>query len=294
MKNALFISFFIIIPYAVAAQQKTDYLKILRNAADYNKHDSRKIPPFIYESANDANLVALREKFHLDSIAGTSTDVSRILNLLHWVHNTVNHDGIAASLAVHLNANEIITQSRARKIGVSCGELATILNDCYLAMGFKSRKVYCYPQDSLQNDPDSHVINIVYLESKKKWIWTDPTNDAYIMDNNGELLSIEEVRKKLINNRPMIVTPEANLNGSLSVTQDDYLAYMSKNLYCFYCPLNSEFDYETPENGKTIIYVGLLPINYGHQNTFKTAENNIKIYETNNASIFWQMPGDMQ
>ena len=32
----------------------------------------------------------------------------------------------------------------------------------------------------------------------KKWLWIDPTFDAYVMNEKGELLSIEEVRERLI------------------------------------------------------------------------------------------------
>ena len=61
-------------------------------------------------------------------------------------------------------------------------------------------KYIVFQKDSLHNDPNFHVINIVYLISKNKWIWVDPTNDAYVMDEKGDMLSIEEVRKRLITN----------------------------------------------------------------------------------------------
>lgn len=293
MKRLLTILIFII-PYFSFAQEKQDYFKILKNGAYYNKHDSRKVPAFTYQSANDPKLVALRDKYRLDSIAGNSNEVVRVLNILHWVHNTIPHDGVSLAQIKSYNADYILNLSKENKIGVACGELATVLNDCFLAMGWKSRKVYCYPRDSLENDPDSHVINIVYLESKKKWIWVDPTNDAYIMDTNGALLDIDEVRKKIIANRPLIVTPEANLNGGLSVTQEEYIAYMQKNLYIFCSPVSSEYDYETPAPGKVISYVYLLPLDYLNQRPFHSEENSKEIYKINNPDVFWQSPDDTQ
>lgn len=290
----LWILLFCLLPCLAIAQETQDYFKILKNAGFYNKHDTRKVPAFTYQSANEPKLVALRNKYRLDSIAGYSNEVARVLNLLHWVHNTISHDGVSMAEIKNYNADYLLTLAREKKIGLACGELATVLNDCYLAMGWKSRKVYCYPRDSLDNDPDSHVINMVYLESKKKWIWVDPTNDAYIMDTNGALLSIEEVRKKIITNRPLIVTPEANLNGGLSVTQDEYIAYMQKNLYLFYCPVKSEYDYETPAPGKTISYVYLLPLDYINQRPFHSEENNKEVYKINNPDVFWQTPDDTE
>ena len=100
-----------------------------------------------------------------------------------------------------------------------------------------------------------------YLTSKNKWIWVNPTNDAYVMDEKGELLSIEEVRKRLIMNKPLIVNPDANWNHITSITKDNYLdIYMAKNLYWIYCPLISEYDSD--------------------------------YYYIHNPEIFWQKPGN--
>jgi hypothetical protein len=245
-------------------------------------------------------LAALRKNFNLDSIAGFGNEVSRLINLLHWVHNTVSHDGQHESGIVNINANEIITAATTKHIGVSCGELATTLNDCYLAMGWKSRKIYCFPKDSLKNDHDSHVINVVYLASKKKWIWVDPTNDAYVMNEKGELLSIEEVRQRLITDKPLIVNPDANWNHKSSMTKEYYLdIYMAKNLYRFYCPLNSEYDYETWGQNKKVIYVYLYPLDYTKKVDFKTDDyfnpdlkTTFKTYNLFNQNLFWRAPNE--
>jgi len=200
------------IPLFGQPKEGVNYLAILKNASKYSTGDNGQFPKFTYESSHAPALVALRKDFNLDSIAGFGNEISRLLNLLHWVHNTVSHDGQHESGIKNTNANEIVTAARTKHIGVSCGELATTLNDCYLAMGWKSRKIYCFPKDSLKDDHDSHVINVVYLSSKNKWIWVDPTNDAYVMDEKGELLSIKEVRERLILDKPLIVNPDANWN----------------------------------------------------------------------------------
>jgi hypothetical protein len=276
-----------------------DYLAILKTAT-YNYKDKEHIPRFTYESSNDSKLVALRKKFNLDSVAGFGNEESRLLNLLHWVHNMVRHDGTNESGIKSINANEILQTAMSKHIGVSCGELATTLNDCYLAMGWSSRKIYCFPQDSSHVDHDSHVINAVYVSSKNKWIWVDPTNDAYVMDENGNLLSIEEVRQRLIENKPLIVNPDANWNHRISQTKDNYLNYyMAKNLYRMYCPLNSEYDYETWGRNKKVIYINLLPANYSKKVPHKTDDyynENLKTtfvnYYTYNPNLFWQIPED--
>jgi hypothetical protein len=273
-------------------------LDVLKRASKYNFGEQKEIPTFTYQSSNDSNLIFLRRVFNIDSIAGSGNETSKVLNLLHWVHNTVRHDGQHESGIENINAYSILTTVRTKHIGVSCGELATVLNECYLAMGLPSRKIYCFPKDSLRNDHDSHVINVVYLASKNKWIWVDPTNDAYIMDEKGELLSIEETRGRLIEDKSLVVNPDANWNHTTSTTKDYYLdIYMAKNLYMFYCPLRSEYDYETYGRNKRITYIHLLPLDYQIKGPYKTddyfnpdVKTTFNHYYIYNPNIFWQSP----
>jgi hypothetical protein len=270
---------------------------ILKRASLFDNVNNGNIPNFTYQSSNDTALVNLRRKYNLDSVAGFGNTESRILNLLHWVHNTVRHDGQNPSGIKNSNANEILTAAITKGIGVSCGELATTLNDVYLAMGYYTRKVYCFPKDSLKTDMDSHVLNAVFISSKNKWIWVDPTNDAYVMNEKGELLSVTEVRERLISGKSLIVNPDANWNRRTSMTKDYYLdIYMAKNLYRFYSPLKSEYDYETMTTGKTITYVHLFPLDYKkvHSSLEKkdnTPASKIKII-TYNSGLFWAAPKD--
>jgi hypothetical protein len=69
-----------------------DYLSILKRANKYNLSDSRPLPKFNYQSSDNPNLMELRKGFKLDSITGQGSDVLKILNLMHWVHNLVPHE----------------------------------------------------------------------------------------------------------------------------------------------------------------------------------------------------------
>ena len=158
-----------------------------------------------------------------------------------------------------------------------CGALASVLNDCYQAMGLKSRKVVCLPKDS--TDFDCHSINTVYSETLNKWIWIDPTNNAYVMDETGVLLSIAEVREHLINGKPLILNPDANVNRAFSVTKENYLnEYMAKNLYAFQCYAEPKGDSQS-NLLLPLDYKGVIP---------RTRMNNPKC--TNNPDIFWAKP----
>jgi hypothetical protein len=272
-----------------------DYPYILRQAALYNTADVRPLPGFTYQSKNDSNLVALRKAFNLDSVAGQGNDISQILNLMHWLHNLVPHDGQHENPKVK-NALNLISVCKKENRGLNCRGLATTLNECYLSLGFKSRLVTCMPKDSLGIDDDCHVINMVYAPSLKKWLWIDPTFDTYVMSEKGELLSIEEVRLRIIDNKPLIISPDANWNHRSSETKEHYLFYyMAKNLYRLECPVNSAYDIETTAPGRNIEYIQLLPLDYFKQPAKVTRTNqytktSYTNYYTNNPAYFWQAP----
>ena len=273
-----------------------DYMYIIKNAKAYNPNDNRPLPTFTYQPASDPNLVILRKTFKLDSIAGAGNEVSKVINLMYWLHNLVPHDGNHENPVVK-NALSMINQCKRENRGLNCRGLATVLNECYLSMGIKSRFVTCLPKDSFHTDPDCHVINMVYINSLKKWIWIDPTFCAYVMDEKGQLLGLEEVRGRLIDDKPLIINPDANWNHKASETKEYYLGYyMAKNLYRLECPVSSEYDMETRTAGKKIVYVDLLPLDYFNQKPDRSESTNVSNqttfinYNTNNPALFWAAP----
>jgi len=270
------------------------YLDILKHAAKYNTSEKPDIPKFTYQPAGDSNLTALRIGFKLDSIAGTGNEVSKIINLLHWIHYLIPHDGNHGNPPVN-NAMSMIKVCKTDHRGLNCRGLATVLNECYLALGIKSRFVTCMPKDSVFTD--CHVINMVFVKDPGKWIWIDPTNDAYVMNEKGELLSIEEVRERIISGKPVILNPDANWNRQSKFTKENYLYnYMAKNLYRIECLFSSEYDSETPVTGKKLSYVELLPLDAYNQSPRKAEQTSKKSgitfinYKTNNPVVFWAKP----
>ncbi len=273
---------------------KMPYLEKLKKAEKYNLSDNRFIPKFEYQSIDNPNLVRIRKDLKLDSIAGNGNEISKILNLLHWVHNIIRHDGSSINPTLK-NAIDLIKVCKTENRGVNCRMMATILNECYLSMGIKSRYITCMPKETKFDD--CHVINMVYCNELKKWIWIDPTFDAYVMNEKGELLGIEEVRERLINGKTLILNPDANWNKQNSQTKEYYLeTYMAKNLYRLETPLVSEYDTETWKSGKEVTYVELLPLDGIEQTPLKKEETNTKTgvkftyYKTNNPNLFWIEP----
>ena len=170
----------------------SDYLYILQQAEGYNRTETKPIcynesvtdtlPRFTYMNPNDSNLVQLRKHFNLDSIAGSGDEISKIKNLLYWVHNIVPHDGNSRN-PEERNTIAMVELCKKENRGVNCRMMAQMLNECYLAMGFKSRFITCMPKVMIN---DCHVINAVYSNTLDKWLWMDPTFNAYVTDEKGK------------------------------------------------------------------------------------------------------------
>ncbi|MCL2738185.1 MAG: transglutaminase-like domain-containing protein [Bacteroidales bacterium] len=269
-------------------------LEMLKGAKEYNYSDNRFIPEFTYQSEDNPNLKRVREELKLDSIAGTGKELSQIFNLLHWIHNLIKHDGSSSNPKL-VNALDLIQVCKNENRGVNCRMLAIILNECYLSMGIKSRYVTCMPKET--DFDDCHVINMVFSRDLGKWIWIDPTFAAYVMDEKGNLLGIQEVRERLINGKPLILNADANWNREELQTKEHYLEnYMAKNLYRLQCLLSSEYNAETLERGREVICVELLPLDGIEQSPQKEEFFNERMgvtfidYKTNNPDIFWARP----
>ena len=272
---------------------KEPYLTTLKKAKKYNLNQSREIPEFTYQDSSDVYLKRIRKDFNLDSIAGKGNEVSKLLNIMHWVHNIVKHDGGSSNPTLK-NAIDLVNVCQVENRGINCRMMAVILNECYLSMGYKSRMITCMPKPLKYSD--CHVINSVYSKQLNKWIWVDPTFDAYVMNEKGELLGPQEVRNRLINDQPLILNPEANWNSQISQTKEYYLYnYMAKNLYRLEAPIHSTYNYETKEKGKTIEYIQLLPLDGINQEPVikvrndKKSKMTYKTYITNNPDQFWEL-----
>ena len=138
---------------------------------------------------------------------------------------------------------------------------------------------------------DCHVINSVYSNTLHKWIWMDPTFAAFMMDEDFNLLSIEEVRDRFKDGRTVRLNDDANWNGRKE-SQETYFNYMSKNLYHIECISHTGFNTETyikghkytPEEYAQHIYIDLRPQNYKSN----MADSNKK--ETTDCARFWENP----
>ncbi|MCD7970398.1 MAG: transglutaminase domain-containing protein [Alistipes sp.] len=265
-------------------REKGDYMAILRECGPYRTENTSLYPEFGYEDPRNGRIRTVREYLKLDEVVGDGDEVSQIINLMTFVHNLIPHNGSHRAYCAN-TAIDLYNYSKANDgRGINCRQLAIVLNDCYHAMGFKSRFVTCHPQNP--DDPDCHVINSVWSTQLGKWVWMDPSFNAYVTDENGLLLGIGEVRERMRDGRPYFLNEDANHNNETPQTKGYYLDYyMAKNLYWLRVPVKSYFALESPYFDNNWQYVGLVP--EGYRNPYYTSDQFIM---TSDADYFWQPP----
>ncbi len=265
-------------------REKGDYMEILRKCGDYRDEDTSGYPEFFYEPVTNGRIRNVRAYFQLDTVAGNGDEISRIINIMTFVHNLIPHDGGHRPYCEY-SAVDLYNYSKANGgRGLNCRMLAIVLNDCYLSMGFRSRFVTCMPKDF--NDGDCHVINAVWSQDLGRWVWMDPSFNAYVTDENGELLGINEVRERMRDGRPYLLNEDANHNNRTPQTREHYLdEYMAKNLYWLQTPVHSIFCTESPYFNTKRETVNLVPD--GYRNPAYSGELYIT---TSDEGYFWQAP----
>ena len=265
----------------LAAVKDRQPISVLKHSAPYAKDAIQQDSLFIYQPKESRNLRMVRDYFKLDSVAGQGDELSKIINLLHFAHDNIRHDGGNQAFA-EMDAIDLYNYYKTTGKGVNCRQLAISLCEMYLSLGIPARYVTCMPADPL--DYECHVINTVWSEQLQKWLYIDPTMDAWVTDENGTMLSIAEVRERLINDQPLVLCETANWNHETQQTKDYYLDhYMAKNLYYFVCKKVSRFNPESiyrnnpPEGDIRLIPAGFV-------------NDNWKCETTTDPAVFWAKP----
>ena len=234
-----------------------DYKSLLCEFNKYEDSSPFEIPAFKYQDKDDSILVQLSNDLGLDRIVENKDEISQIIDLMKWVNQRIKHNG--SNNLYDARSINIIDGFNESGEGVNCRAMSIVLNDIYLAMGFKARIVSCMPHEDY--DTESHVTNLVYSETMNKWVYMDPTFSAYVTDENGVILNHSEIRNALILGEKLNVEGGLIHNGSpYGGGQNNYLDYMSKNLFRLGSPLISTYVYEYANPDKISIF--LYPTGY--------------------------------
>ena len=261
---------------AKEAKEYGSYIGLLRKYPSYT-HNSPATARFTYELGTPL-LKQIRDSLHLDSIAGNGDEISKIKNVMYWLHNAIRHDGGSSWPDCKYNALELYRLAKKEKRPYNCRFLGMMLADCYLALGMPARFITCSSKKA--DDPDCHVMTIVWSRTLNKWVWMDPSFAAYVTDENGTLLNHREVRERLIKGLPLNLNEDANWNNETKQTKEEYLEnYMAKNLFYLSCHADNRPEVES--DGKQSDYITLQP---------SGSEYHGGGIKTSDADYFWQAP----
>jgi len=255
-------------------------LRALKNSSPYAHESSDNYPHFTYQSQDTYTFKMVREYFNLNNTLANMNELEKITYILKLVHDNIRHNGNSAPFCER-DAIDIYNFHKATGNGVNCRYLAIVVSELCMSVGIPARFVTCKPFDP--NDSECHVINAVWSNMLNKWLWIDPTNYAWVMDENNNPLSIQEVRERLIDGRPLVLNSDANWNNEQKAVKEQYLDYyMAKNLYYIECSLTNGFNVESSYRMTDTRYIRLVPSG--------TSVKSDNIYITSDAEQFWAKP----
>lgn len=255
-------------------------LEILKESPAYAP-DSAMNLPFRYAAPNDSLLTLSRNRFNLDSIAGSGDDISRIKNLFYWVHNNIRHDGSNGLAPGPRTLRNTYDSARRDSCGYNCRALAISLAEALLAEGIPARYITCLPK-RWDADNDCHVICIAWSDSLGKWVWVDPTFAAFVTDENGLMLHPGEVRYRIQHELPVVLNKDANWNHEGPLSKEEYIDYyMAKNLYILQTNTFNQAEPEGESSHEQGYHVALVPQGITYPNSD---------YQTTDEAWFWQAP----
>lgn len=259
-------------------------LDVIKKYIEYDNKNLKDFDGFYYSHESDSNLIALKNKFQFEQLIAQKDEINKIIELMEWVNHNFKWDGGSNNIYPQ-NALSIIKQVKETNRGVNCGQLATVLTEIYLSVGFKSRFIVCESED--ENPKERHIITIVYSNKLDKWIFMDPAFNAYFKDENGLILSIEEIRERFISGKYLDVNNELNINGK-HLNKTWYKKYIAKNFVRFTCLVDNTFGGEDKKNK---LYIRLNPVKhiFANKPNVEISEG-IKYFNTSNPEIFWKKP----
>lgn len=164
--------------------------------------------------------------------------------------------------------------------GFNCRLHSIFLSELLFAAGIQNRFITCLSANP--DDPDCHVVNIVWLPELNKWAMIDSDMQEYWIDSKGIPLSLEEMRNSLING-----TEHSIITFSQNEKFKEYLeAYWTKNLYYFACHTTYAYSLEGTEKNNLAqkdYYAALIPPD------FQSSKDYADIYTTDSQN-FWSNP----
>lgn len=215
-------------------QGDNKFSKLLAENQDFSREGSTDVT-FRYDMTSPS-LEELAEKYDLAQVAGDGDTQDKAIRLLKWLSENVYHFGMYDN-HVEQDALSLLEYSfsKGQEYGINCMALSTILTESLLSQGIYARTIWLMP--GVPEDMDNHVITMAFILERDKWIFLDPTYNAYFSDDESNMLSPLEIREGIISSSPLLLNKDAHYNGAVIAESETggYLEYLAKDMFYFYC-----------------------------------------------------------
>lgn len=255
-KTAIILSVLIITSCLTNYDPGFNYLELLINSPSFDYSSREPDAEFIYQAAGSEELKYLAEKWEIKKIAQTGTDFERMLKLMKWVNSSTYQDGSKPVPSPKTADNFLGLSAGENPPGLNCLATAITLTEVLLASDIPARTLTLLP---LKASPDCHVAVMAWSREYEKWIFLDPSYNAWFPGPDGIPLSPMEIRRAFQTNSIGLPSEGSGWNGG--PFDLDYLHYLSKNFFQFYSEIESSVGYEDSGSKRVRVYLSPAGIN---------------------------------
>ena len=258
-------------------KEQVGHIETLKLAGPYCKD---KLEFNIRPVVDPARAAEIREYFQLDTLYDeTASTWEKTLAVARFVATNIPHANQTIQPEKR-NAIYLWEYTKDTEPAFNCRLHSIMMFELLSSVGIEATYITCMPED--HNDTDCHVVNQVWLPELGKWVMIDSDSGGfYATDEDGNLLSLQEMRESYIQGKTILYHPQFAETGS---SDNWYYDYMAKNTYRFSCWETIHFDQEPAAGKDAGRYIHLVP------EGFKPFGVNIKDIVTNDAGQFWVAP----
>lgn len=213
-------------------------------------------------------------KYNYSAYCNTETgDKDEIVfSMLDFVCDNFSHTSNTSSRNGH-SMTGIIKSCEKMEAKTNCRGLSLILAELLRMNGIRARHITCKPYE--EPFQDCHVVVDCLMPSGAR-IMLDPTYRLYLTDDNGEYISLAQLREGILCGKTFHPNATASYNGT-GFNYDDYIEYMTKNVFRF------NANYKLNNTDSILSQIELIPSGY-------TISGYLKIIQcTTDPEYFWNL-----
>lgn len=227
------------------------------------------IPSCEYRRVSREEYEEFCDKYRLKYAYGDNS--VNLYHIVYWLYNQFVPGKPFFEDFQKYNGFEIFEKCK-RNFSPNCACYAIMLNDLLLALGFKSKAVWCLPADT--KDTECHALNHVFDEDKNEWYVVDPSCGSIICNESGKKVDLMTLRLTI--GQGDYVYPHRNKHIRRPDEYiKDYNDYMKKKLYQFLTHNAQGISYPLEETAILIHPIGSKKM---HKSIWQSTENIAYLY----------------